>query len=85
MLLSLVTHVPGPTWRPALSPLSAMAGGKSTYLERGREEGARGGRCERGGGGGGVRRETNLDKQTVPCSQRTTKSEGPRLANGWRE
>ena len=40
-MLSLVTHVPGPTWRAVLSAASAMAGGKSTYLERERGEGGR--------------------------------------------
>ena len=32
MVLSLVTHVPGPTWRDVSSGVWAMAGAKSIYL-----------------------------------------------------
>ena len=58
-MLSLVTHVPGPTWRTVLSAASAMAGGKSTYLERERRTRGQGRRYKSGWVGG----QTNLDKQ----------------------
>ena len=56
MVLPLVTHVPGPTWRVVESEVWAMAGGKSTYLREREREGEGGGErlggsmCGQGGG-----------------------------------